>query len=44
MNREDLQLDVIDLGAVSVETKGALIGVPEDQDGLFRTSAGLTDD
>ena len=42
MNREDLEL--IDLGAVSAETKGQLIGVPEDQDGLFKPATGLTDD
>ena len=44
MNREDLQLDVIDLGAVSVETKGQPIGVLEDNEGTFKATTGLADD
>ena len=42
MNREDFEL--IDLGAVSAETKGSPVGLGEDIDGLFRQPAGLTDD
>lgn len=44
MFREDQSNSPIELGAVSAETKGRPIGVPEDQEGLFKTSTGLTDD
>lgn len=43
MNRElDQSEDLIDLGAASVETKGA-VGSPDDEIGLFLVT-GLSDD
>lgn len=41
MNREDE--DVIELGSVSLDTKGAIEGVPDTEGGLQPLS-GLTDD
>lgn len=43
MNREDIDNDVIDLGAVSTETKGVFVGIDDSEAGL-QPRTGLSDD
>lgn len=44
MFREDQSNAIIELGAVSVDTKGRPIGLVDDQEGTFKPATGLTDD
>lgn len=43
MNREDAREDLIDLGVVSTDTKGAHVGINDFENGL-QLQAGLADD
>jgi len=43
MNRDDYQQDLIDLGTATEETKGAALGI-FDQEGTLYRPAALTDD
>lgn len=44
MNREYLESDRIDLGAASVETKGAMTLTSDDEEGGWKHALGLRDD
>ena len=44
MNREYHQSDLIELGVASVDTKGALTGMHDDEEDGWRFGLALTDD
>jgi hypothetical protein len=44
MDRENTDHDLVELGVVSVDTKGSLVAIDDDSEGGFRPTFGLTDD